>query len=285
MPLRRSLVEVSLAVRTGNIRKHLAPCVYIDVRLTCSSGSNFFVRVRRIRYTTSSFVSFLLGSDWPWSFLNLKFTLAAYKRLGERLQHSFRCNVPFILRLIFHKRIVVRFGCWLRGYFKLVTSKRLLLDWGLLRKLVFRFESEIGVLQVLIFLMLTTNLNERCLLLRQLFQWGFNCFWVLNVCCSPAKNAFNWISRGWLLLLWSLHYERLRSNCLGGWRFRSINCVFAVRYVPLSCELCKLPLTEWTWHSVVRSSWHLRCEMVNLFLGTSILHNIVNSPCYLDCLL
>ena len=184
------------------------------------------------------------------------------------------------LHFIFRKRVIIGLrGGW-SGHVKLLARNRILLSRGFC-SLEVLIESEIMVRQLLIFLMLTINLNEWCLLLGLLTQRGFDCLCMFCF-CSSTKNAFGWVFRMLYLLLWSFGNKRFWRNSLRRWCFRSIDCVLTMRNVSLSRKLCKFPLAKRARHSWVWRWRYSCCQLVYLCLSSSILHDIIHFPCHLD---
>lgn len=221
-----------------------------------------------------------------WSFgsclaLTCHFVGHSYKRLGKSFSHFW--IVKRLLLFAAHKGVIVRLRCGWRVPFKFVG------DGGRLFNLRFLglssgVESEIWI-QVLIFLMLTTHLNERCLLLRLIFNLsGFFTFGVVNI-SSSSQYTFDWILGGWLLLFLNFWNERFWKNSLSWRRLWSVYRVFTVRNVSLRGYFCEFSVAKRTRYSVVGSWRNLGCEFLYLLLRSAVLHDIIHLTSHLDCLL
>lgn len=129
-----SLVEISLTVRTGDICKHGAARVNINVLASSPGSLKLIIYFLVCKTARSDMLSFSLRCNW--SDLTYTFLLWSYEGLRKCFLHHKRGW------LILNKRVIVRFGS--RLCLKFVSC-----DLGTLLR--FGVESKIRVLQVLIF--------------------------------------------------------------------------------------------------------------------------------------
>ena len=221
-----------------------------------------------------------------WSFgsylaLACHFFGHSYKRLGKSFCHFW--IVKRLLLFAAHKGVVVRLRGGLRVPFKFVGDGGRLLNLRFLG-LSSGVKSEIGI-QVLIFLMLTTHLNERCLLLRLILDLsGFFAFGVVNL-SSSSQYTFDWILWGRLLLFLNFWNERFWGDSLSWRRLWSVDRVFTVRNVSLRGNFCEFSIAKRTGYSVVGRWRNLGSEFLYLLLRSAVLHDIIHLASHLDCLL